>query len=85
MATDFKGQVGWLIAVRAMVGTLLLGGATLAQITAPGSFAVHPFFWLIALTYGLTILWAWCLRFVERDASNSSGPAHAGPARGTGR
>ena len=47
-------------------GTLLLGGATLAQITAPGSFAVHPFFWLIALTYGLTIVWAWCLRYVER-------------------
>lgn len=66
MVTDFKRQAGWLIAIRAMVGTLLLGGATLAQITAPGSFAVHPFFWLIALTYGLTIVWAWCLRYVER-------------------
>ena len=66
MITDFRGQAGWLIAIRAMVGTLLLGGATLAQITAPGSFAVHPFFWLIALTYGLTIVWAWCLRYVER-------------------
>lgn len=67
MATDFKGQVGWLIAIRAMIGTLLLGGATLAQITAPGSFAVHPFFWLIALTYGLTIVWAWSLRYVDRS------------------
>ncbi len=67
MATDLKGQVGWLIAIRAMIGTLLLGGATLAQITAPGSFAVHPFFWLIALTYALTIVWAWCLRYVERQ------------------
>lgn len=66
MGTDFKGQVGWLIAVRAMIGTLLLGGATLAQITAPGSFAVHPFFWLIAITYALTIVWAWCLRYVDR-------------------
>jgi len=66
MATDFKGQVGWLIVIRAMVGTLLLGGATLAQITAPGSFAVNPFFWLIALTYGLTIVWAASLRYVER-------------------
>ncbi len=66
MGTDFKGRVGWLIAIRAMIGTLLLGGATLAQITAPGSFAVHPFFWLIALTYALTIVWAWSLRYVER-------------------
>ena len=66
METDFRGQVGWLIAIRAMIGTLLLGGATLAQITAPGSFAVHPFFWLIALTYALTIVWASSLRFVDR-------------------
>lgn len=66
MGTDLKGQVGWLIAIRAMIGTLLLGGATLAQITAPGSFAVHPFFWLIALTYGLTIVWATALRYVDR-------------------
>jgi hypothetical protein len=49
-----------------MIGTLLLGGATLAQITAPGSFAVHPFFWLIAVTYALTIVWASTLPYIER-------------------
>ncbi len=56
METDLRGQIGWLIAIRAMVSTLLLGGATLAQITAPDSFAVHPFFWLIAATYALSNL-----------------------------
>ena len=66
MDTDVRGQIGWLIAIRAMIGTLLLGGATVAQITAPGSFAVHPFFWLIAITYGLTIVWAATLRYVDR-------------------
>ncbi|MFN7915413.1 MAG: ATP-binding protein [Vicinamibacterales bacterium] len=66
METDVRAQVGWLIAIRAMISTLLLGGATLAQITAPDSFAVHPFFWLIASTYALTILWAATLRHVDQ-------------------
>jgi two-component system, NtrC family, sensor histidine kinase PilS len=66
MGTDLRAQIGWLIVIRAMIGTLLLGGATVAQTTAPNSFAVHPFFWLIAITYGLTIVWASTLRYVER-------------------
>jgi two-component system sensor histidine kinase PilS (NtrC family) len=67
MDTDLRRRVGWLIVIRAMIGTLLLGGAAVAQITAPGSFAVHPFFWLIAITYGLTILWASTLGYVDRS------------------
>ena len=66
METGLRRQIGWLIAIRAMISTLLLGGATVAQITAPGSFAVHPFFWLIAVTYALTIVFAATLRFVDR-------------------
>src|SRR5262245_45969512 len=49
-----------------MVGTLLLGGATLAQVTAPGSFPVDPFFFLIAITYGLTIFYAVTLHLAGR-------------------
>ena len=49
-----------------MVSTLLLGGATVFQVTAPGSFPVDPFFFLIALTYALTIGYAVTLRFVRR-------------------
>ncbi|HUR35256.1 MAG TPA: ATP-binding protein [Vicinamibacterales bacterium] len=66
MTGDLRGQVGWLIVIRAMIGTLLLGGAAVAQVTSPDSFAVHPFFWLIAITYGLTIVWAATLRHVDR-------------------
>src|SRR2546425_614589 len=56
--TSLRRKVGWLIAIRAIIGTLLLGTATFAQITAPGSFQVDPFFFLIGLTYALTISYA---------------------------
>src|SRR5262245_20909416 len=55
-----------LIAARAVLGTVLVGFGTLAEITAPGSFPVDPFFLLIAITYGLTILWAVTLRPADR-------------------
>ena len=38
----------------------------MARVRAPGSFGVGPFFFLIGLTYALTITWALLLRFVER-------------------
>ena len=66
MDSSLRQKVAWLIAVRAMVSTLLLGGATVAQVTAPGSVAVDPFFFLIAVTFGLTISYALMLRFVDR-------------------
>jgi len=51
---------------RVVFSTILLGSATFMQITAPGSVAVNPFFFLIALTYGLTIIYAGTLRYVDR-------------------
>ena len=64
--TEFRRKLAWLIAVRAIVVTILLGSATLAQVTAPGSFPIDPFFFLIGLTYALTILYAVTLRWAER-------------------
>jgi two-component system sensor histidine kinase PilS (NtrC family) len=64
--TELRRKAAWLIAVRAAISTMLLGSATFARITAPDSFAVDPFFFLIGLTYALTIIWAVSLRFVER-------------------
>jgi two-component system sensor histidine kinase PilS (NtrC family) len=66
MDADLKRKLAWLIAIRAIIGTILLGTATLAQITAPGSLPVDPFFVLIGLTYALTILYAATLRLVDR-------------------
>ena len=56
----------WLIAIRAAIGTALLGSGILVQLTAPGVFPVSPFFLLIGLTYALTLLHALTLRLVER-------------------
>jgi two-component system sensor histidine kinase PilS (NtrC family) len=66
MDTELRRKVAWLIAVRAVISTILLGSAIFARITAPGSFAVDPFFFLIGVTYALTMTWALSLRFVER-------------------
>src|SRR3989442_3983842 len=64
--TELRRTVAWMIAVRAVIGTILLGSATFAQITAPGSFPVDPFFFLIGLTYALTITYALTVRLVDR-------------------
>jgi two-component system, NtrC family, sensor histidine kinase PilS len=66
MDTSLRRKVAWLIAIRAIVSTLLLGAAIVARIRVPGSFAVDPFFFLIGLTYALTIGAAFTLGFVER-------------------
>jgi two-component system, NtrC family, sensor histidine kinase PilS len=66
IASDLRRRVAWLIGIRAIISTLLLGGAIVAQVTSPGSFPVNPFFFLVALAYGLTIVYASTLRFVDR-------------------
>jgi two-component system, NtrC family, sensor histidine kinase PilS len=66
LETDLRRKLAWLIGIRAVISTLLLGGATFAQIAAPGSFPVDPLFFLIAATYALTLGYASTLRFVDR-------------------
>ena len=66
MLTELQRKVAWLVAIRAVISTILLGSAIFMQVTAPGSFAVDPFFFLIGLTYALTIGYALALRFVDR-------------------
>lgn len=66
LRTELHRKLAWLIGMRAVISTVLLGGATVAQITAPGSFSVDPFFFLIALTFGLTIVYAITLSLAER-------------------
>ena len=66
LTTDLRRKLQWLIAIRAVISTVLLGGAMFAQITAPGSFPVDPFFFLIGMTYALTALYAATLRYVDR-------------------
>ena len=63
---DLRRKLRWLIAIRAVISTVLLGTATFTQITQPGSFPVDPFFILIGLTYALTAFYAATLRLAER-------------------
>ncbi len=49
-----------------LVGTLLLGSAILIQLNRPGAFPVDPFFYLIGLTYALSVAYFATLRFVNR-------------------
>ena len=63
---ELRRRVAWLIGVRAVIGTALLGGAVFAQIRSPGSLPVDPFFFLIALIYGLTLAYAMTVRYVAR-------------------
>jgi two-component system sensor histidine kinase PilS (NtrC family) len=55
-----------LIAVRVVVSTLLLGTAILIQVSRPGAFPVDPFFFLIGVTYALSVAYLVTLRLVER-------------------
>src|SRR3984893_16745799 len=64
--TELRRKLAWLIAIRAIISTVLLGSATLALVTAPGSFPIDPFFSLIGLTYALTIFYAATLRYADR-------------------
>ncbi|MCC7415494.1 MAG: PAS domain S-box protein [Acidobacteria bacterium] len=64
--TPLRRKVRWLIAIRAVIGTILLGSAVLLETTAPGLFPAERLFFLIGLTYALTLAYALTLRFVER-------------------
>ena len=63
---DLRSRLSTLIAVRVVVGTVLLGSALLVEINRPGAYPSDPFFVLIGLTYALSVLYLASLRFVER-------------------
>jgi two-component system sensor histidine kinase PilS (NtrC family) len=63
---NFRARLARLIAVRVIVGTVLLGSAILIQLNRPGAFPIDPFFFLIGLTYALSIAYLATLRFVDR-------------------
>lgn len=54
------------IAVRLVVATVLLGAALVVQLRDPGAWAINPFFFLIGLTYAVSLGFIGSLRFVDR-------------------
>ena len=65
-ASTIRRNLLWLIGGRAAVITLLLGSASLILYRTPGAFPIAPFYAMIGLTYGLTVVWTLTLRFVDR-------------------
>jgi len=63
---DLRSRLSTLIAVRVIVSTVLLGSAILVQLSRPGSFLIDPFFFLIGLTYALSVIYLGSLRYVDR-------------------
>jgi two-component system sensor histidine kinase PilS (NtrC family) len=55
-----------LIAARAAVISALLGSAILIQIKSPGTLPVDPFFFLLGLTFALTVVYSLTIRQAER-------------------
>jgi two-component system sensor histidine kinase PilS (NtrC family) len=50
-----------------VISTIILGTATLVQLKAPGAFPVNPFYFLIGLTYGLSVVYLATLRYVDQS------------------
>src|SRR5687767_485121 len=63
--TELRRKVAWLIAIRAIIGSALLGSATFMQVTAPAQVSIDPFFYLIGVIYALTIVYALMLKQVD--------------------
>jgi two-component system sensor histidine kinase PilS (NtrC family) len=64
--TDNRRRLLWLIGTRVVVSTLLMGSAIVFQVNAPGSLPIDPFFFLIGLTYCLSVIYAVTLPYVDR-------------------
>jgi two-component system sensor histidine kinase PilS (NtrC family) len=60
---NVRSRLFTLIAARVVVSTVLLGSAILIQLNSPGAFPVNPFFFLIGLTYGLSICYLATMRW----------------------
>src|SRR5215212_545024 len=63
---DLRSRLSKLITIRVIVSTLLLGSAILIQLNRPGAFPVNPFFFLIGLTYGLSVVYTLTLPYAAR-------------------
>jgi len=63
---NLRSRLSTLIAVRVVVSTLLLGSAILVQLSRPGAFPIDPFFFLIGLTYALSVIYLSTLKYVDQ-------------------
>jgi two-component system sensor histidine kinase PilS (NtrC family) len=62
-----RSRVSPFVAGRVIISTVILGSATLVQLAAPGAFPINPFYFLIGLTYGLSVVYLATLRYVDES------------------
>ena len=68
MSATLRRRLVWLITTRVVVVTLLLGTAIVMEdLSAPGALPIDPFFFLIGLTYALTLVYVLLLKQTERN------------------
>ena len=65
-STPLRTRLLWLISLRVLIVTLLLGAGVLTQIRTQGSWPLDPFFSLVGLTYALTVFYLLTLGVAER-------------------
>ena len=65
-SSERRRRLVWLIAIRAIISTLLLGAGLIVQINSPGALPVRPFYLLISLSYALTVVNALTLPWTDR-------------------
>ena len=65
-STSLRTRLLWLISLRVLIITLLLGAGVLTQIRTKGSWPLDPFFSLVGLTYALTVFYLLTLGVAER-------------------
>ena len=64
--TALRGRLLWLAGLRVASVTGLLGAAVLVRASSSAAAPVDAYFTLIAVTYGLTAIWAATVRFAGR-------------------
>ena len=62
-----RSRVSPFVAGRVVISTIILGSATLVQLSTPGAFPINPFYFLIGLTYGLSVVYLATLRYVDEN------------------
>ena len=62
-----RSRVSPFVAGRVVISTIILGTATLVQLATPGAFPINPFYFLIGLTYGLSVVYLATLRYVDHN------------------
>ena len=65
-ARTLRRRLAVHIAVRLLVATVLLGAAVIWQVRSPGALPLDPFYYLVGVTFAVSLGFIGSLRFVDR-------------------